>query len=345
MDAQETPTPPPTPPPAPAPATQPSSSAAYAARPRWSHDDDDSVTVVQSTHDYTQSIFKTKPQSARWVRGLAEDGEEEYPAAGLRRRRTNMHAWEELDDTPDGAVPGSPEAVPRRRRPWLFWPNVLVIAYLCFLAIRMLKGLHHSYRLDFPTMPRQLTMYGRRYGENAVSFGMRVCVPLGVPHGIGALGALLLSYTVGETSHNFIALCGVGLSLLSLLALFTQCSYLFTACYLSPVSRRWECELPFVLHHVCTTVRTMCPLMALWCVAPVLDQVRGSGYRWRCVLAVPCLAALVSLALSIYDEAPSYAAVDVAHAATLLATPLFVKSCWRQKRFVAVAPAAKPHED
>ncbi|KAK7197431.1 hypothetical protein NESM_000691600 [Novymonas esmeraldas] len=317
----------------------------YTARPRWSHDDDDSVTVVQSTLDYTQRIFTAKPQTARWVRGLAEDGEDDYPTGGFRRRRANMSKWEELDDAPDDDAVHSARRAESPRRQWLFYPNLLAIAYLCFIALRIVKGLHRSYRLDYPTTPRQLEPYGRKYGENGVSFFMRVAVPLAVPHACGAAYTLGLSYMVGGTAHNLTALCGVGLSLLSLGALFTQCSLLFACCGVSPYSQRWECEVPFVFHHICTVVRVLCPLLAAWCVSPVLDQVRGCGYRWRCVLAVPCLAALTCLAISVHAEVPSESLLDVAHGSVLLTWPLFLRSCWRQRRFVAVARVEKPHED
>ncbi|CAJ1028515.1 hypothetical protein Q4I32_005223 [Leishmania shawi] len=320
-----------------------SESNIYTARPRWSHDDDDSVSVVQSTHDYTQRIFKTKPQSAQWVRGLAEDGEEDYPTGGFRRRRANIHKWEELDDTLDEALQVTAHAETWRRQ-WLLYPNILAIAYLCLIFVRMMKGLHRSYRLDYPTTPWQLELYGRRYGENGVSFLMRVCVPLAIPHAVGAAYTLSLTYIIGGAARRFTALCGVGLSLLSMGALFTQSSLLFACCGLSPYSQRWECDLPFVLHHVCSAIRVLCPLLAVWCVAPVLDQLRGCGYRWRCVLAVPCVMALACLASSLYDEVPSHRMLDLAHISVLIAWPLFVKSCWKQKRFVAVVTTEKPHE-
>lgn len=315
----------------------------YAARPRWSHDDDDSVSVVQSTHDFTQRIFKTKPQSARWVRGLTEDGQEGDRTVGFRRRRANMNRWEEVDDTPDDVFQGTAHTETWRSH-WLFYPNVLAIVYLCLIVVRMMKGLHRSYRLDYPTTPWQLELYGRRYGENGVSFLMRVCVPLAVPHAVGAAYTLTLTYTIGGAARRFIALCGVGLSLLSVGALFTQSSLLFACCDISPHSHRWECDVPFAFHHVCSVIRVLCPLLAVWCVSPVLDQLWGCGYRWRCVLAVPCVMALACLVSSVYDEVPSHTMLDLAHVSVLLAWPLFVKSCWRLKRFAAVPTAEKLHE-
>ncbi|GET89948.1 hypothetical protein, conserved [Leishmania tarentolae] len=323
--------------------TATASKPVYTARPRWSHDDDDSVRVVQNTHDYTQRIFKTKPQSARWVRGLTEDGEDDDQTVGFRRRRTNMNRWEELVDTADEVLQGT---VCREtwRSDWLFYPNVLSIIYLGLIVVRVVEGLHSSYTLDYPTTLRQLERYGRRYGENGVSFLMRVCVPLAVPHAVGAAYTLILTYTIGEVSRQFIALCGVGLSLLSVGALFTQSSLLFACCGFSSSSHTWECDVPFALHHVCSVIRVLCPLLAVWCVSPVLDQLWGCGYRWRCVLALPCVMASVCLGISVYDEAPSHTMLDLTHLSVLLSWPLFVKSCWRQKRFSAVPMTEKMHE-
>ncbi|KAG5474593.1 hypothetical protein LSCM4_03766 [Leishmania orientalis] len=316
----------------------------YNARPRWSHDDDDSVSVVQSTQDYTRRIFKTKPSTARWVRGLGDDGEEDHLAGGFRRRHANANKWEELDGTPDEVLQEVAHTETWRQQ-WLFYPNALAIAYLCLMVVRMVNGLHRSYRLDYPATPWQLELYGRRYGENGVSFLMRVFVPLAGPHAVGAAYTLSLTYMIGGAAHKFTALCGVGLSLVSMGALFTQSSLLFACCGISSSHHDWKCDVPFILHHVCSAIRVLCPLLAAWCVSPVLDQVWGCGYRWRCVLAVPCVMALACLASSLYDEAPSQRMLDVAHMSVVLTWPPFVKSCWKQKRFVAVIVPEKPHEE
>jgi hypothetical protein len=321
------------------------SKAAYAASPKWSHDDDNTITVVQSTHDYTQRVFQTKPATARWVRGLAE-GEDDIPVGGAFRRRSNMHRWEELDDTPDDALQNGAASTRTTQRPWLFYVNVISVVYLCLLAFRVGKGLHRSYQLDFPATERQLQAFGRRYGENGLSFLMRVAVPLGLPHSVAAAYTLGLSYKLGGAAHHFVGLWGVGLALISLLTAFTQCSVLFSCCDLSPVSHRWECDLPFVFHHVCSAIRVLTPLLALWCVAPVVDRVQGCGWRWRCVLGLPCAAAFVCLGVSIHNEAPSAALLDVAHGTVLLVWPFFIKACWNQPRFVLMPPRAeKLHED
>ncbi|KPA85540.1 hypothetical protein ABB37_01811 [Leptomonas pyrrhocoris] len=317
----------------------------YTACPKWSHDEDNTVTVVQSTHDYTQRVFRTKPSSARWVRGLAE-GEDEVPAGTGFRRRTNMHRWEELDDTPDGALQDGSSRTPTKQRPWLFHINVIGVLYLFLLAFRMVKGLHKSYRLDFPSTERQLMTFGRRYGENGISFVMRVAVPLCLPHCVGAAYAMGLSYRLGGAAHNFVCLWGVGLAIISLFAAFTQCSVLFSCCNISGVSHRWECDLPFVFHQVCSVFRFVTPLLALWCVAPVVDNVRGSGWRWKCVLALPCLVASTCVGVSVYAGEPSETLLDVAHGTVLLVWPFFIKACWKQPRFYRVLPPAeKPHED
>ncbi|KAG5474263.1 hypothetical protein LSCM1_03042 [Leishmania martiniquensis] len=319
------------------------SQSVYAARPRWSHDDDDSVTVVQSTQDYTQRIFRTKPPSALWVRGL-RDGEEDNVARGFRRSHGGVNEWKGLDDTADELLQEAVYAETWRRQ-WLLYPNALAIAYFCLMVVRMMSGLHRSYRLDYPTAPWQLELYGRRYGENGASFLMRVFVPLAGPHVVGAAYALSLTYMIGGAAHNFIALCGVGLSLLSMGALFTQCSLLFACCGISPSHHGWECDVSFALHHVCSAIRVLCPLLAVWCVSPVLDQLWGCGYRWRCALAVPCVVALACLVSSLYDEAPSQTMLDVAHVTVLLTWPLFVKSCWKQKPFEAIRMAQKRHKE
>lgn len=333
--------------PAPASAAPPAASkTGYAVRPKWSHDDDNSVTVVQNTHDYTQRVFQTKPASARWVRGLAE-GEDDLPAGGGFRRRTNMNRWEELDDTPDDAQPGDAGTLGHgKQRPWLFYINLLGVLYLVLLAFRMVKGLHKSYRLDFPATERQLHPYGRRYGENAISFLLRVAVPLAVPHCVGAAYATCLSYRLGGAAHHFVGLWGVGVALLSLFAAFTQCSVLFGCCNISTVSHHWECDLPFVFHHTCSAIRVMTPLLALWCVAPVVDKVRGGGWRWKCILALPCIMAFVCLGVSIYAGEAAESLLDATHGTVLLVWPFFLKSCWKMPRFQLVPPRVeKPHED
>ncbi|KAG5500356.1 hypothetical protein JKF63_03448 [Porcisia hertigi] len=314
----------------------------YTARPRWSHNDDESVTVVQSTHDYTQHIFKAKPQTALWVRGLAEDDEQNDPIRGFTRCQTNK--WMEMDESQDESVQAAGLAQARRRH-CLFYPNLLAIVYLCVIAARMINGPHLSYRLDYPTTTSQLELHGRRYGENGVAFLIRVAVPLAVPHAVGAAYTLSLSHTIGKATRSFTAFCGVGLSLLSLGALFTQCSFLFACCGFSPSSRRWECELPLALHHVCSVIRVLCPLLAVWCVSPVLDQLRGCGCRWRCVLAVPCVVAVACLGISLYHEMPLHTMIDVAHMSVLLAWSPFVKSCWGQRHFAPAMLTAKLHKE
>ncbi|KPI88319.1 hypothetical protein ABL78_2618 [Leptomonas seymouri] len=317
----------------------------YTPRPKWSHEDDNTVTVVQSTHDYTQCIFRSKPSSARWVRGLTED-EDEVPAGAGFRRRTNMRKWEEMDDTPDDVLLDGLLGTHAKQRPWLFYNNVIGVLYLCLLAFRMVKGLHKSNRLDFPSTERQLQASGRRYGENGVSFLMRVAIPLALPHCVAAAYTMGLSYKLGVTARHFVCLWGVGLAILSLAAAFTQCSFLFGCCNVSNVSHRWECDLPFVFHHACSAIRVVTPLLALWCVAPVVDAVRGCGWRWKLVLALPCLMAFICLGVSIYAGEPSEVLLDVTHGTVLLVWLFFILACWRQPRFVRLPPRGeKPHED
>lgn len=317
----------------------------YAVQPKWSHDDDHTITVVQSTHDYTQRVFQTKPASARWVRGLGE-GEDDVLVGGGFRRRTNMRKWEELDDTPDDVLRNGAALSHTRHRPWLFSINIIGVLYICLLAFRVMKGLHRSYRLDFPSTERQLQAYGRRYGENGISFLMRVAVPLGFPHCVGAVYVMLLAYRLGGAAHHFVGLWGVGLALISLSAAFTQCSVLFSCCELSSISQHWECDLPFVFHHVCSAIRFMTPLLALWCVAPVIDSVRGGGWRWKFLLALPCVMAFICLCVSTYAGEPSVTLLDASHGTVLLVWPLFIKSCWLQPCFVRIPPSAeKSHED
>lgn len=331
------------------PAPETISSDAAASHPprtphsRWSHDDDKSITVAQTTHDYTQRIFQTKPASAQWVRGLAE-GEDNYPTGGFRRRK-NMNKWEELDDTPDDVLQDGSVLPSTARRPWLFYVNLLGVLYICLLAFRMASGLHKSYRLDFPTTERQLQTYGRRYGENGVSFLMRVVLPMSLPHGVGAGYVLGLSYKLGGAAHHFVALWGVGLALISLFAAFTQCSVLFGCCNLSDYTHRWECEVPYVFHQVCSAIRLISPVLGLWCVAPVVDGVRRCGWRWRCILALPCIIASVSLGVSISAGEASQTLLDVTYGAVLLTWPLFLRATWKQPRFLLVRPTTeKPHE-
>lgn len=308
------------------------------------YDSGPEVTVAQDTPEYISEIFSSKGRDARWVRGLSlEDEIYEEETRRRRRRAAHRRGWEDLDDSPmDSNAKGTTFV---KVRHWLRRPNLLCGFYLVLLLLRAATGLRQSYRMDYPSSTRQLELFARRYGENSTSFFFRALVPLAFPHAIGAAYTLLLSFVIGAASHSFIALCGVGLSILSLLALVSQGTILLASCELSSISNRWECSAPLTFYNVCTVMRVLCPLLAIWCCAPVFDAARRCGAQWRTTLAVPCILAAATTAKSIADGKPHLVLLDVTHVSVILTWGIFWRSCWSQPPFQAVLPPLKLHED
>ncbi|KEG12494.1 hypothetical protein DQ04_01671110 [Trypanosoma grayi] len=283
------------------------------------------VRVVQDTTTYTKAI--RKDAQASWVRGLTpvEDEEElqQRRAVALRKARA-----------------ASPVATPSRRKHWLRVPILLGFMSSLIILHNALWGPARR-PLDFPVNEEELWEFSPRFPKGLMVFLMEVW-QLWSTSTICALFGLTLSWTIGTSARHFVALCGVGISLLSLIAVIGQLILLWTACGISRSSGKDECDVPFVLYYTLSVFRTLGPLLAVWCVGPVLDVVWDSGWQWRLLLGSPVFIYAVAAVGEVQLKEQLLSSVPVY--LTLLAWGKLLLSCIKEKPFRVVFEV-KEHGD
>ncbi|CBH17735.1 uncharacterized protein TEOVI_000242900 [Trypanosoma equiperdum] len=302
--------------------------------------DDSELEVLQDPSSYTKSI--QKDNGARWVRGLTPI--ETNDSVKLTTAPSSTRSW-----------------VLRCMRHWLLVPVILGVC--CLLALTMdmadmwmthgttyLERRRHP--LDFPLNEDELRGFTALQGESLMHHLSRVrriwCVSV-----LSTLFSLAISWRIGIAARDFLALCGVGVSILSLLATGGQWILLWTACDTKPKRGNIECKAPFVLYWCLTVARMGGPLLAVWFTASVFDDVRGYRFFWKIFLALPVFAYVSGAALlaNCCKRGGGSPSCDGEHAvyrwcsvATLLSWTQLVVSCWAQHRFNVVL-MVKPHNE
>lgn len=296
--------------------------------------DDDGVTVVQDAEDYLRNLC-AKSEGTQWVRGLSPEDEETNEPAELEPLSSAMRGqWREAE--PNGFQS-------ERKCQWFRDPFIAIGLYIVALIVHA-PSAPGPMRLDFPCNAAELNLSGRRLGETPFSFGTRVGLPLVLPSGVAAVGSGWLCFVVGSTVHRFLALCGVGVALLHGLAVSAQLVALNGFCGISDISNRWECDIPFVLHWVCSTIRVGSPFLSLWCATPVLDTVRSS--HWRCATALPVAVFLVAVGWSAYREERATWLLELVYNITIPIYALFIGRLWKQPLVELVEDGEQElHED
>lgn len=249
------------------------------------------MTVLLDPSTYIKSIYKDA--SARWVHGLTP--EDEDPVG--RREHTRAPSTKRNAAVESAASLRGAHAL---LRSWLRVPVVLGISSLVVL-VHAVAVVSVKHALDFPKSEEELLGYVPKRQDGIADFLGKLSHLWGTSF-LFSLFGLTLSWTIGCATGNFCAISGVGLSILSLIATVGQLAMLWQACDLSVLSGQEECDVPFVLYWTLSVMRLACPLLAVWCVSPVLDAAQGT-LRWRVTLALPVVGLGTSVAfLALHEE-------------------------------------------
>lgn len=299
----------------------------------------DGVFIVQDTSEYLSSIHSSKGRSARWVRGLAPESEEDEAEAAS--------AWDEVAPAQGrrrAAAAGRAATGAGER--WLLKPILLGALYVLVLLLKYSsqESFDEMLLFDFPESEGRAWQLARRRGENGFNFAVRVGLPLAVPSGLAALGAGWLCLLVGSAAHHFTALCGVGTAMLSVLGFMGQISILCVCCGTSSVSDQWECDLPLTLYWICSYMRVGGPMLALWCAGPVMD-IATKGRSLKYLLGLPALVLTTAVLLTVKNEAPAKRMFELGYEAFAAVWVVFAWVCWSQPRFALVIRELKAHRD
>ncbi|RNE95915.1 uncharacterized protein Tco025E_09865 [Trypanosoma conorhini] len=296
--------------------------------------EDSEVEVLLDPLTYTRAIHKDP--GARWVVGL---------------RPVELQRAPRFPQSGDAATGGTrfPNVGSRwyegRFEVWMRVPVLLGLMCLVELACLIATGTTR-HPLDFPSVEEALWDYARRQTDGVAEFP-RKAWRIWVTSSLAALFGLTLSWKFGTAARNFWALCGVGISLLSLMATVAQLFMLWVACSDSPISKMEECDVPFVLYWTFSVVRLGGPLFAVWCVGPVLDIMQDVRARWKIILGLPALSLTLAVLLWVMGESAvvgGNAVYTWCGYVTLASWGPLLLRCSRQRRFQVVF-VAKPHMD
>ncbi|EPY26283.1 hypothetical protein STCU_06229 [Strigomonas culicis] len=166
-----------------------------------------------------------------------------------------------------------------------------------------------------------------------------------IPATVFAVSTLLLCFYIGSAAHNFFALCGVGVSLLSLLATLSQPLVFWMACGVSLISSEWECDVPVALVWICSVLTVVGPVLSLCCMSCVLDELWGTRVRWRLITGAPVLLYVATVGQAVWSRAPNYTLFTYANYVSLATTGSLLGGLWNQKEFEMVWTYPKPHLD
>ncbi|EKF39172.1 hypothetical protein MOQ_000602 [Trypanosoma cruzi marinkellei] len=284
--------------------------------------EDSEVRVLQDPLTYMRAIHKEA--GARWVLGLKPVEDE----------------MEARDKHSEGTFTGNtffPEVAGRWSKGWLRVPILLGVACLVHIVYVIATGNKRN-SLDFPSTEEELWNYGRWQKDGTVGFLKRVWC-LWLTSSLTASFSLALSWKFGTAARHFLALCGVGISLLSFMAMIAQFIMLWAACGESPISKVEECSVPFVLYWTFSVIRLGGPPLAVWGVGPVLDIIWDLRAWWKILLGLPFLLFTVSVSLWVLDEHVLLGGDDVYQWCGYMTLaswgPLLVLCC-RQRRFQLV---------
>ncbi|KAH9599827.1 hypothetical protein LSM04_007918 [Trypanosoma melophagium] len=290
----------------------------------------DEVEVLQDPSMYTQSIHKDN--GARWVRGLTpvdaevENQEQEYQRTVIRRPLSIFKLRSLMEH-------------------WLCIPIFFgVFSFIC--TAFFIATLTEEFTLNFPPNEEKLWVYAAEPEEGFRMFLYKLWYLWGVSS-FQALFGLTLAWSIGTAARLFSALCGVGISLLSLMAIMGQLLMLWVACGISPLSKRHECNVPFTLYWTFSVGRTGGPLLALWCISPVLDIIQGSRFYWRILLGVPLFMYIFGVTLLVLDESSSergFLLYLCCCCAALVSWASLIVSCIKQRKFQVVY-TTKQHKE
>ncbi|ORC88662.1 uncharacterized protein TM35_000163000 [Trypanosoma theileri] len=283
---------------------------------------EDVVEVLQDPSMYTRSIHKEN--GARWVRGLTPvdaevERQEQRDYRSAIRRRFSMFKFNSLMEH------------------WLRLP--ILLGVLSFISTAFyIATWTEVFAINFPPNEEELWVSAARPQEKLEMFLYKLWYMWGVSF-LQALFSLTLSWSIGTAARHFSALCGVGISLLSLMAIMGQLLMLWLACGISPLSKRNECNIPFTLYWTFSVGRTVGPLLALWCIAPVLDIMQGNRFYWKILLGVPVFVYIVGVTLLVVDESSSergYLVYWCCCCAALVSWVPLIVSCIKQRWFQVV---------
>lgn len=284
------------------------------------------VSTVFDTKEYYDAFY-TKTNTAHWVRGLEYD-----------------EVVEEVKPTPvpEEAAASSRKALYVSR--WLRTPLLLCACYVCLGVFECISGLENNLAYHFPAAEQQLTPFCPYEEQSLLSF-LNPKLDFIIPSTVLSISTMLLCFSIGSAAHNFFALCGVGISILSLVAHLFQPLVLWTACGVSSVSDEWECDVSLVLVWICSVLSVVGPVLSLCCMAGVLDQLWSTRFKWRLITAVPLVMYTVLVARAALSGSPNYSYFTYANYIALGTTASLLCALWYQREFEVVLVSSKPHMD
>lgn len=289
-------------------------------------DESPHVQTVCDSKEYYENFY-TKSKSARWVRGLEKD--------------------EVVEEADTAAAPEETQTMSRKTlyvSRWLRTPLLLSACYVCLGLFENMSGLENNLAYHFPVEEQLLTPFYPYQGQSLSSF-ISPKMDFMIPATVLSLSTMLLCFYIGKAAHNFFALCGVGISILSLLANLCQPFVLWTACDVSSVSEEWECDVPLVLVWLCSVLTILGPVLSLCCLSCVLDRLWGTRFKWRLITGVPVLMYSVLVGQAAWSNTTSYTYLTYANYISLTTTASLLGALWKQKEFKVVLMTPKPHMD